>query len=150
MARGDGRFGKVGIGCISDQKYLSEMLLVTFFLKPQQNHFAFLFDQRSFDYTNFFKHQSDGCFFVGHFGLIGLWKLAPGGATFVDQTLPKSPVKYLGHSGKGIGFILFKFYIPVKDIDVIVLQNHYDVDSKLHYYFESKIREIVINSSLVK
>jgi D-alanyl-D-alanine carboxypeptidase len=62
----------------------------------------------------------------------------------------KSSVKYLGHSGKGIGFTLFKFYIPAKDIDVIVLQNHYDVDSKLHYYFESKIREIVINSSLVK
>jgi D-alanyl-D-alanine carboxypeptidase len=62
----------------------------------------------------------------------------------------KSPVKYLGHSGKGLGFILFKFYIPAKDIDVIVLQNHYDVDSKLHYYFESKIREIVVSSSLVK
>jgi D-alanyl-D-alanine carboxypeptidase len=62
----------------------------------------------------------------------------------------RSPVRYLGHSGKGIGFILFKFYIPEKDIDVIILQNHYDVDSKLHYYFESKIREIVMNSSLVK
>jgi CubicO group peptidase (beta-lactamase class C family) len=62
----------------------------------------------------------------------------------------KSPPKYLGHSGKGLGFLSLKFYIPEKDIDVIVLQNHYDADSKLHYYFESKIREIVINSSLVK
>jgi D-alanyl-D-alanine carboxypeptidase len=62
----------------------------------------------------------------------------------------KTPVKYLGHSGKGIGFMSFKFYIPAKDVDVIVLQNHYDVDSKLHYYFESKIREIVVNSNLVK
>jgi D-alanyl-D-alanine carboxypeptidase len=62
----------------------------------------------------------------------------------------KTPVKYLGHSGKGIGFMAIKFYIPVKDVAVIVLQNHYDVDSKLHYYFESKIREIVINSNLVK
>lgn len=62
----------------------------------------------------------------------------------------KTPVKYLGHSGKGIGFMVIKFYIPAKDVDVIVLQNYYDVDSKLHYYFESRIREIVINSSLAK
>lgn len=62
----------------------------------------------------------------------------------------KTSVRYLGHSGKGLGFISFKFYIPSKDVDVIVLQNCYDVDSKLHYYFESKIREIVINSSLAK
>jgi D-alanyl-D-alanine carboxypeptidase len=62
----------------------------------------------------------------------------------------KTPVRYLGHSGKGFGFMSFKFCIPAKNVDVIVLQNHYDVDSKLHYYFESKIREIVINSSLAK
>jgi CubicO group peptidase (beta-lactamase class C family) len=62
----------------------------------------------------------------------------------------KTPVRYLGHSGKGIGFLAFKFYIPAKDIDVIVLQNHYDIDSKLHYYYESEIREIITNSSLVK
>jgi D-alanyl-D-alanine carboxypeptidase len=62
----------------------------------------------------------------------------------------KTPVRYLGHSGKGIGFLVFKFYIPAKDINVIILQNHYDVDSKLHYYYESEIREIVTKSSLVK
>jgi CubicO group peptidase (beta-lactamase class C family) len=62
----------------------------------------------------------------------------------------KTPVRYLGHSGKGIGFMSIKFYIPAKDVDVIVFQNHYDVDSNLHYYFESKIREIVLNSSLAK
>jgi D-alanyl-D-alanine carboxypeptidase len=62
----------------------------------------------------------------------------------------KSPVRYLGHSGKGIGFMSLKIYIPAEDVDIIVLQNHYDTDSNVHYYFESKIREIVINSSLVK
>ncbi len=62
----------------------------------------------------------------------------------------KTPVRYLGHSGKGIGFMVIKIYIPASDVNVIVLQNHYDVDSKLHYYYESKIREIVVNSSLVK
>lgn len=63
-----------------------------------------------------------------------------------DKTL----VKYIGHSGKGIGFMSIKIYVPEKDVDVIVLQNHYDKDENLHYYFESKIREIVLNSSLVK
>ncbi|MCU0438441.1 MAG: beta-lactamase family protein [Raineya sp.] len=62
----------------------------------------------------------------------------------------KSAVIYLGHSGKGIGFMSLKFYIPSKDVDVIILQNFYDADSKLHYHFESKIREIILNSRLVK
>jgi CubicO group peptidase (beta-lactamase class C family) len=62
----------------------------------------------------------------------------------------KTPVKYLGHSGKGLGFMSIKIYIPAKDVSLIVLQNYYDADSTLHYYFESRIREIVINSSLVK
>lgn len=62
----------------------------------------------------------------------------------------KTPVKYMGHGGKGLGFVSIKFYIPNKDVDVIVLENQYSVDSKLHYYFESKIREIVLNSSLAK
>ncbi len=62
----------------------------------------------------------------------------------------KTPVKYVGHSGKGIGFMSIKIYIPSKDIELIVFQNHYDSDSNLHYYYESKIREIVLNSSLVK
>lgn len=62
----------------------------------------------------------------------------------------KTPVTYLGHSGKGLGFMSLKLYIPSKDIIIIVLQNYYDTDSKLHYYYESNIREIVINSGLAK
>lgn len=62
----------------------------------------------------------------------------------------KSSIAYSGHSGKGIGFMSLKFYIPSKDVDVIILQNCYDVNSQLHYYYESKIREIIINSSLTK
>jgi D-alanyl-D-alanine carboxypeptidase len=62
----------------------------------------------------------------------------------------KTSVKYMGHAGKGLGFVSIKFYIPDKEIDVIVFENQYSADSKLHYYFESKIREIVLNSSLAK
>lgn len=58
-------------------------------------------------------------------------------------------VNYLGHSGKGLGFMSFKLYFPENDVSLIVLQNHYDHDEKLHYFYESKIREIVLNSNLV-
>lgn len=62
----------------------------------------------------------------------------------------KTPIKYIGHSGKGLGFASIKVYFPEKDVDMIVLENQYSEDSSLHYYFETKIREIVMNSNLVK
>ncbi|NHQ92010.1 serine hydrolase [Janthinobacterium lividum] len=62
----------------------------------------------------------------------------------------KTPVIYIGHSGKGLGFASIKVYFPEKDVDVIVLENQFSEDSALHYYFEIKIREIVMNSNLVK
>jgi CubicO group peptidase (beta-lactamase class C family) len=61
----------------------------------------------------------------------------------------KTPIKYIGHSGKGLGFVSLKMYFPQKGVDVIVLENLYSEDSSLHYYFEIKIREIVMNSNLL-
>jgi len=61
-----------------------------------------------------------------------------------------SQLFYLGHAGKGLGFTSLKFYIPSKDICVIVLQNVYDVNTSSHYYFESKIRDIILKSNLSK
>ena len=58
--------------------------------------------------------------------------------------------KYIGHSGKGLGFVNIKLYFPEKDVDVIVLENVYHEDTTLHYYYENKIREIIMNSSLLK
>ena len=60
------------------------------------------------------------------------------------------PVKYIGHPGRGLGFVSIKFYVPAKDLDVIVLENVYNNDVKVVYHFEKAIREIVLNSSLVK
>jgi D-alanyl-D-alanine carboxypeptidase len=62
----------------------------------------------------------------------------------------KTPVEYIGHGGKGIGFTSVKVYFPEKDVDLIVLENQYHEDDKVVYHFEIKIREIVMNSSLVK
>jgi D-alanyl-D-alanine carboxypeptidase len=62
----------------------------------------------------------------------------------------KTSVKYLGHGGKGQGFASVNIYFPKKDVSVIVLENQWSEDNVLHHYHEIKIREIVINSSLVK
>ncbi|WP_425254662.1 serine hydrolase domain-containing protein [Janthinobacterium sp. NFX145] len=62
----------------------------------------------------------------------------------------KDTVKYIGHSGKGLGFASIKVYFPEKDVDVIVLENQFSEDSGVHYHFEIKVREIVMNSSLLK
>ena len=61
----------------------------------------------------------------------------------------KTPVKYIGHPEKGLGFASLKIYFPEKDVDMIVLENQYSDDSNLHYYFENKVREIVMNSNLL-
>ncbi|SDG67026.1 serine hydrolase domain-containing protein [Janthinobacterium sp. YR213] len=70
-----------------------------------------------------------------------------GYGVYVSDT---TPVKYIGHSGKGLGFASIKVYFPEKDVDVVVLENQYSEDSGLHYYFEIKIREIVMNSNLLR
>ena len=62
----------------------------------------------------------------------------------------KGPIKHIGHAGRGIGFASIKFYIPEKDVDVIVLENVYNEDTSIIYHFEKEIRKIVLNSSLVK
>jgi CubicO group peptidase (beta-lactamase class C family) len=62
----------------------------------------------------------------------------------------KTPVKYAGHAGKGLGFVSLKVYFPKKDVNLIVLENQYSENSNLHYYFEIKLREIIMNSDLVK
>jgi D-alanyl-D-alanine carboxypeptidase len=61
-----------------------------------------------------------------------------------------SPAKYIGHSGRGIGFVSLKFYVPSKKLDIIILENIYHRDTNIVYYFEKNIRQIVMNSSLVK
>ena len=62
----------------------------------------------------------------------------------------KAPIKYVGHTGGGSGFVSFKVYFPETDVDVIVLENQSNENIDLFYEFEIKIREIVMNSSLMK
>jgi D-alanyl-D-alanine carboxypeptidase len=64
--------------------------------------------------------------------------------------IEEEPVKYIGHAGRGIGFVSLKIYVPSKKLDIIILENIYHRDTNIVYYFEKSIREIVMNSSLVK
>jgi D-alanyl-D-alanine carboxypeptidase len=62
----------------------------------------------------------------------------------------EKPYKYIGHAGRGIGFVSLKFYLPEKDLDVIILENIYNRDVTIVYHFEKSIRQIIMNSTLVK
>lgn len=62
----------------------------------------------------------------------------------------EEPIKYIGHAGRGIGFVSLKFYVPAKELDVIILENIYNRDINIIYHFEKNIRRIVMNSNLVK
>ncbi len=64
-------------------------------------------------------------------------------------------INHLGHAGRGFGFSSIKFYIPEKDVDVIIWENVYSRDPNfmagdIVYYFENEIRKIVLSSNLVK
>jgi len=62
----------------------------------------------------------------------------------------KTPIKYVGHTGGGSGFVSFKVYFPETDVDVVVLENQSNENIDLFYEFEIKIKEIVMNSNLMK
>jgi len=62
----------------------------------------------------------------------------------------KTPIKYIGHTGGGSGFVSFKVYFPETDVDVVVLENQSNENIDLFYEFEIKIKEIVMRSSLMK
>lgn len=60
------------------------------------------------------------------------------------------PFRYLGHGGSGLGFASIKFYVPHKDLNVIVLENLFHDNIPDRYHFEKEIRKIVLSSNLVK
>lgn len=61
-----------------------------------------------------------------------------------------SPLKFIGHVGRGIGFVSLKLYAPARDLFVVILENTYNRDLNIVYHFERNIRQIVMDSNLVK
>ncbi|MCD1117179.1 serine hydrolase domain-containing protein [Chryseobacterium turcicum] len=59
-------------------------------------------------------------------------------------------VNYLGHTGLGDGFSSLNIYVPKSDVSIIILENQMNESSDLFYYFETLIKNIVLESELVK
>jgi len=67
------------------------------------------------------------------------------GVMIDDQSNPRN----LGHTGKGMGFVSIKFYVPERDLSVIVLENFYlspanTENPQIIYHFETAIKETVM------
>lgn len=83
----------------------------------------------------------------GQHAAFGTEEIGYGYGLRIDES---KAVKIIGHAGKGLGFANIKFYIPEKDLQVIILENVYDEDPGIVYYFENKLLELIIASSLVE
>lgn len=66
------------------------------------------------------------------------------------RIVEENGTKYFGHTGLGDGFASLNIYVPKDDLNIIVLENQMNKSSDLWYYFETKIKEIVLKSNLVK
>ncbi|MCT2408983.1 beta-lactamase family protein [Chryseobacterium antibioticum] len=59
-------------------------------------------------------------------------------------------IPYLGHTGLGDGFASLNVYVPGSDVSIIVMENQMSEDGDLYYYQEALIRDIVLQSNLIK
>ncbi|WP_281322245.1 serine hydrolase domain-containing protein [Flavobacterium aestivum] len=62
----------------------------------------------------------------------------------------KEPIKYIGHTGMGNGFLSTNLYFPSKDVTIVILENQINEKMDLSYYFEIEIKKIVMNSKLIQ
>jgi D-alanyl-D-alanine carboxypeptidase len=66
------------------------------------------------------------------------------------RIIDKEPIKYLGHTGMGNGFLSTNLYFPSKDVTIVVLENQMNEKMELGYFFEIEIKKIVMNSKLIQ
>lgn len=59
-------------------------------------------------------------------------------------------ITYLGHTGLGDGFASINIYIPASGVSIIVLENQMPDNSEQYYYFETKIKDIILHSTLLQ
>ncbi|ASK32560.1 serine hydrolase [Chryseobacterium sp. T16E-39] len=59
-------------------------------------------------------------------------------------------INYFGHTGLGDGFASLNVYIPSSDISIVIMENQMSESSDLYYYFEKSIRDIILQSNLIK
>lgn len=66
------------------------------------------------------------------------------------RIVEENGIKYFGHTGLGDGFASLNIYVPKNDLSIIVLENQMNENSNLWYYFEIKIKKIILESNLMK
>ncbi|TRX35097.1 beta-lactamase family protein [Flavobacterium sp. ZT3R18] len=66
------------------------------------------------------------------------------------RIIDNEPIKYLGHTGMGNGFLSTNLYFTGKDVTIVVLENQMNEKMELGYYFEIEIKKIVMNSELMQ
>ncbi len=62
----------------------------------------------------------------------------------------EAAVRYLGHAGRGIGFVSLKLYVPLKRVSIVIWENMYNRDNNIVYHFQQQVRRLVMNSQLLK
>lgn len=60
------------------------------------------------------------------------------------RILNENGIKYFGHTGLGDGFSSLNIYFPKQKISLIILENLMTEDSNLYYYYETKIKDILL------
>ncbi|WP_456313062.1 serine hydrolase domain-containing protein [Pseudomonas shirazensis] len=66
------------------------------------------------------------------------------------RIIEKEPVKYMGHTGLGDGFSSVNLYFPQSDVSLIVMENQMNESSDLFYASEFKIKNILLQSDLLR
>ena len=66
------------------------------------------------------------------------------------RIIEKEPVKYIGHTGLGDGFSSVNLYFPQSDVSLIVMENQMNESSDLFYASEFKIKNILLQSDLLR
>jgi len=66
------------------------------------------------------------------------------------RIIEKEPVKYMGHTGLGDGFSSVNLYFPESDVSLIVMENQMNESSDLFYASEFKIKNILLQSDLLR
>ena len=65
------------------------------------------------------------------------------------RIVTENGINYIGHTGLGDGFSSLNVYIPKNKINIIIFENQMNENPELYYYYETLIKNIILESNLV-
>ncbi|WP_407404687.1 serine hydrolase domain-containing protein [Chryseobacterium sp.] len=65
------------------------------------------------------------------------------------RNIVENKINYIGHTGLGDGFSALSIYFPKSKVNVVILQNVMIENSKLYYYYETAIKNMILQSELI-